>query len=91
MGIQNLPLDEQKRVFWTLAWIGRMAKKYGDVVYEKNGEILDWGQALCRECYGPDWNNKIIELDIDSPSCEDIERAKKWEKGEIPDWVSLNV
>ena len=87
MGIQNLPIDEQTRVYWVIDWIARMGQKYDGIVYEKTGKKWDWGQALCRECYGPDWNDIVPE----SPSWEDIERAKRWETGEIPDWVNQEL
>lgn len=61
-----------------------MAKKYDGTVREKNGKTWDWGQALARECYGPDWNSLVPE----TPTWNDIEKAKKWENGEIPDWVA---
>ncbi len=79
----QLPFDEQKRVRWVLDWTERMAQKYGGTVYDKSGETWDWGQALCRECYGKDWNNVVPE----SPSWDDIAKARKWEDGQIPDWV----
>ncbi len=86
MGIQNLPIEEQSRVRWVIDWTSRMAKRYGGTVYDKNGQRWDWGQALCRECYGEDWNNEIERLDIETPSLEDIDRAKRWEAGELPEW-----
>lgn len=84
--MKYLTIDEQKRVQAVLAWTDRMARKYGGTVYEKNGKTWDWGQALCRECYGPDWMKKVPE----TPTWEDIVRAKKWEDGEIPNWVKIN-
>jgi len=78
-----LTVDERRRVRWVLDWTERMAKKYGGTVYEKNGKTWDWGQALCRECYGVDWMNKVPE----TPTWEDVARAKKWEEDEIPSWV----
>jgi hypothetical protein len=79
----DLTLDEQRRVRFVLDWTWRMARKYGGIVYEKNGHCWDWGQALARECYGENWNDIVS----DTPSWNDISRAKKWEEGEIPDWV----
>ena len=87
MGIQNLPIDEQRRVNWVLDWTTRMARKHGGTVYEKQGKSWDWGQALCRECYGPDWNNIVPE----TPTWNDIARAKRWEEGEIPEWVNQEL
>lgn len=44
----------------------------------------DWGQALCREQYGIMWN--YMELP-ECPTQKDVDRAKRWEEGEIPSWV----
>ena len=86
MGLSNLPPDERERVVWVSDWISRMAEKYGGAVYDTNGKTWDWGQALCRECYGEDWNDVIAELGIETPSREDIDRERRWEAGELPDW-----
>lgn len=89
MGLLHLPPDEQKRVRWVMEWIHRMVQRYGGTVYEKETlRTWDWGQALCRECYGPDWNNVISERGIETPSWEDIGRAQRWEDGELPDWFA---
>ena len=69
---------------YVIAWCGRMATKYGGSVYEKDRHYpWDWGQALCREQYGEDWNNLVPN----DPSTEDALRASLWEKGEWPVWV----
>lgn len=61
-----------------------MTVKHGGKVYEKDRhQWWDWGQALCREQYGKDWNN----LTPDEPTDEDRQRAWSWEGGDIPDWV----
>lgn len=83
MGIDYLPSDEKRRVCWVLDWIGRMNQKYGAVVYEKGNGWWDWGQALCRECYGKDW----IKIVPENPTWDDIRRAQEWEQGKIPNWV----
>lgn len=83
----NLTSDEQKRVRWVLDWIERMARKHGGTVYEKNGESWDWGQALCRECYGEDWMEKVPA----TPTWDDIAQGRRWENGEIPDWVDIDL
>jgi len=82
--MKTLTLDEQKRVRWVLDWTERMAKKHDGIVYEKGFKTWDWGQALCRECYGPDWMTVVPE----TPTWRDIARAQRWENGEIPDWVN---
>jgi len=84
--MDNLSVEEQKRINWVLDWTDRMARRYGGTVYDKKGLRWDWGQALCRECYGEDWNNEIDRLNIQTPSLEDIDRAKRWEEGELPEW-----
>jgi len=77
-------------VKWIMRWIERMSAAYGGVVYiaEGYGEPgeswvgYDWGQALCREMYGPryaDWP--------DEPETLDIERAQQWEAGDWPEWA----
>jgi len=86
MGISSLTVDEQRRVDLVLAWIDRMGKRYGGTVYERSGLTWDWGQALCRECYGRNWNEEIIRLGIETPTWDDIARAKGWEDGELPEW-----
>lgn len=72
-------------------WTSRMAKKYGGIVYDKEmGKTWDWGQALAREMYGPEWNKNSDfekEDEQDSPNPETVERAKRWEAGEHPKWA----
>ena len=74
----------QTNVEYIIDWIGRMTKKHGSVVYERDRhQWWDWGQALCREQYGKEWN-KLNLVDVTN---DDILRAQTWENGEIPDWV----
>jgi len=75
-------------------WTDRMAQKYGGTVYDKESpQTWDWGQALFRELYGPDWMNnpdfwEENDRDPDQPcNPETLERAKAWEAGDVPDWV----
>lgn len=69
---------------FVIEWIERMQKKHGSVVYEKNRyQWWDWGQALCREQYGENWND-VVPSD---PTWDDVRRAKEWENGDIPKWV----
>ena len=79
----HLTMQEQARVNWVIKWIDRMTEKCGGTVYQKHGKRLDWGQALCRECYGPDWTKIVPGV----PTWSDIQTAGAWEKGLIPDWV----
>jgi len=82
--VTELGIDERKRVQIVIDWIGRMAREYGGSVYEKNIYYAwDWGQALCRECYGSSWNDVVPE----TPTWNDVSRAISWENGEWPDWV----
>jgi len=89
MSLNNLPIEEQQRVIWVLDWTSRMTQRFGGTCYEKNGKTWDWGQALCRLCYGEGWNNYITEHNIETPSRGDIEKAKEWEAGKNPDWFDL--
>jgi len=68
-------------------WVKRMTEQNGSVVYAKDGEKLDWGQALCREQFGTDWKHYMMENNISIPTKVDLERALEWENGNIPDWV----
>ena len=77
--------NERRRVNWVLDWCERMAKRFGGTVYEKRGHSMDWGQALARECYGKDWLYDVPE----NPTWADIEKAKAWEAGKIPEWVDM--
>jgi len=80
-------LNEEERVNWIINWIFRMSKKHGGIVFDKNGKIWDWGQALCRECYGENWINERLP---ESPTIESVKRAQQWEAGDIPSWVDNN-
>ncbi|MGA2159879.1 MAG: hypothetical protein ABSG90_11760 [Dehalococcoidia bacterium] len=68
---------------WVIDWIMRMGRKHGGTVHGKDGKSYDWGQALARECYGPEW----IKLVPDDPTSSDVDRAKAWEEGKWPEWV----
>lgn len=69
-----------------IQWIYRMVEKYGGIVIDQNGREYDWGQALMRECLGPDWITKAQQMD-DAPTREHLQRAMLWEQGEWPEWV----
>lgn len=64
-----------------MAWIQRMADRHGPLV-RGHGRLWDWGQALAVECYGSpaDWP--------DAPTESDMERARRWEAGEWPEWAT---
>jgi len=74
-------------VNYVLDWTLRMATKYGGIVRDTEGKIYDWGQALARECYGPNWVRVVPE----APTRSDILRATQWEGGDWPDWVEKPV
>ena len=83
-------MDEGLRVGFIIAWINRMAEKWGGVVYSTMGageavRRYDWGQALCHEQYGPEWSDSS-DLAA-SPTTSDVERAEAWEAGDWPDWA----
>lgn len=82
--LRHLPVEEAEVVESIINWIGRMAHKHGGTVYEKDVYLpLDWGQAIARECYGPDWNDIVPE----SPTRDDLHGAILWENGDVPNWV----
>lgn len=84
--LKHLPADEARIVQSVVDWTGRMSNKYGGTVYEKGVNLrMDWGQALARECYGPNWNDIVPE----SPTRDDLHRAIRWENGDIPEWVDM--
>lgn len=70
-------------------WVKRMSEKNGSIVISKDGTKYDWGQALCREQFGKEWQSYMIENNIRIPTEQDLEKAIKWENGEIPDWVEI--
>ena len=67
-----------------LDWIIRMGRKHGGTVWEKEPRrSWDWGEALCRERYGPDSSRWP-----DSPTRDDMDRAAQWETEDAwPDWA----
>ena len=75
-------------------WIGRMNVKYGACVYDlSTRRCWDWGQALCRERFGPVWMNtdEYKAANEDGPFPKDVEIAKRWETGEFPEWVNMGT
>lgn len=83
-------LSEKERtvVHYVLEWAKRMGEANGRVVVDVSGMKYDWGQALCREQFGPDWINYMRTQNIIVPDEDDLERALEWEQGVKPDWVS---
>lgn len=79
----SYPMKPETR--YVLDWIGRMAHRWGGTVFDRTDATkkYDWGQALCREQYGPGWNDVVGE----DPTPEDVERAKVWEEGDWPEWA----
>jgi len=74
-----------RNVQWVLGWIDRMVDRYGGCIYDKNGLVHDWGQALARTCYGDNWTEVVPE----NPTDLDITKAIDWEKGNCPAWVDI--
>lgn len=70
-----------------LEWVNRMNEMYGPTVQDQKGVEYDWAQALCREVYGVDWVDYISENDIIGPTQDVLNRALKWEEGDVPSWV----
>lgn len=69
--------------YWVSDWVGRMAPRFGGILHDASGQRYDWGQALAREQYGPDWETRVP----DAPTDADVQRARDWEAGHWPDWV----
>jgi|APSaa5957512535_1039671.scaffolds.fasta_scaffold84117_3 hypothetical protein len=82
-------LPEQKIIIVSIVnWAKRMTELYGDTVVSKDGTSYDWGQALCRERFGVNWEDHMVTHNIAIPTRDDLGRALEWEEGEIPDWVN---
>ena len=80
-------MTEAERVRAIIAWIDRMAAAHGGIVRGHDGRRWDWGQALCVEQYGTIRNSLGYLMWPESPSAADVDRAKRWEAGEWPEWV----
>jgi len=87
----NITQNQKEVVIEILNWAKRMKEKYGDIVVSKTGDNYDWGEALCREQFGPDWQHYMISNDITIPTKKDLLRAIEWEKGDEPSWVNSYV
>ena len=79
---------------WTwedvIDWVVRMGRKFGGTVWERGGKDWDWGQALCRDVYGPDWSKSAAfkaddGLSVPPPAL--VEAARRWEAGQWPTWA----
>ncbi len=67
-------------------WIGRMTARFGPSVFDHDlGRQWDWGQALCREQYGPGWTT----LAPTEPTLESVRIAADWEAGRWPTWAAF--
>ena len=73
---------------FVLRWITKMSRKHGGLVIAKNGTRLDWGQALCYDVYGPDWNSIVGNNNDDEVALAMVDAAKQWDK-KRPNWVSI--
>lgn len=83
---------------YLIGWTSRMGNKYGGTVYDsETGKTWDWGQAICREMYGPDWMksehfHRDEEIPPDEPAPRNnVKRCKEWEAGDWPDWVDRDL
>lgn len=91
----NIGKRDEKHATWRYVekWAVAMKKKHGGRVWE-GGEWMDWGQALCRELYGPEWTTsgqlKILNsMSKSEPLPKDIiALCNKWQEGWKPDWVT---
>ena len=83
--------EDPRQEYWIylVEWCNRMSKMHGSIVYDKNGDKLDWGQAICREWYGENWK-ELVDDNIPIEQLKKVvKRADEWEKGSIPDWVDI--
>jgi len=82
---------------WLVDWIKRMADSFGGSVYDtETGKTWDWGQAICREVYGPNWMHEADYLavdieDTDSVPDDIVSAALAWERGNWPEWAGLEI
>lgn len=84
--------DEERRSRWTKNWSERMTARYGPVVYERGqdevmGRVYTWGQALCRQWHGTDFEAKMKELGETIPTWKMINMARGWDCGMLPPWI----
>lgn len=73
-------------------WINRMAGRFGGTVVERGtGKTWDWGQALCREQFGPNWVDELRRRHLEDADETSVEIARRWEGGEWPAWVAVDA
>lgn len=78
--------DVGENAHFVIEWIGRMTTQFGPNVLDmETGRVWDWGQALCRAQYGPDWSTR---RDLpDEPTDTAVSIARQWEGGAWPEWA----
>jgi hypothetical protein len=87
--LSELSEEEQKNVRAIMEWANRMTKKHGVCLYDDNTVVYNWMTALCRELYGEDWQEYMMDHGITCPDINAVAMAEKWENGEIPDWIHI--
>jgi len=80
--------DEKTVILGILGWAKRMSENFGETIIDRNDNQFDWGQALCRERFGPDWQQYMQNNNISKPTNADLDRALEWENGITPDWIN---
>lgn len=87
--MENIDLtpEQFERAQFILAWMNRMNAQYGPFVHDKEGNRMEWGEAISRASYGEKWLDYVEKYNIIAPDKKAVERAKAWEEGDIPDWV----
>jgi len=48
------------------------------------GELLTWGEALCRVRFGPNWREELCKAENLKPDDEAVAIAKRWANGDWP-------
>jgi hypothetical protein len=79
--------DEKTVILGILGWAKRMSENFGETIFDNHGNQFDWGQALCREQFGPNWHQHMQTNNISKPTNADLDRALEWENGVTPDWI----
>jgi len=83
--------EERSVTMEMFKWIDNMNEKFGPEVTSVEGKTFDWGQALCREIFGPNWMSEMASQKILAPRREDLETAYSMEllldEGKPPKWM----